>query len=134
MRKLILLFSILTLVLTSCSSDDSSSSQDLIVGTWTYYKAFTNGIEEVLSDCEKQETFVFSSNGVIDYTYYEEDGLGNCLLEESISGSWINEGNNVYTLTFAGESSSETLTFENNTFYYEETSGTDVYKEVYIKN
>ena len=135
MKKLILLFSVAAFLFTSCNSDDdSSSSQDPLIGTWTYYKTFTNGNEEVLSVCEKQEMFTFNSNGSVDYEYYEEDALGNCLLEEDISGTWTNESNSMYALDFGDGPSTQTLSFENNTFYYDDIDGSDTYREVYIRN
>ncbi|SFZ90474.1 Lipocalin-like domain-containing protein [Flaviramulus basaltis] len=133
MKKVILLLSVFAVVLTSCSSDDDSSSQDPIIGTWNYYKAYTNGNEEVLDECEKQEKFIFKSDGLVDYEYYEEDESNNCLLEEEVSGTWSNEGNNMYTLNFGFGDSTQTLTFESNTFYYEDKDGSDVYRIVYIR-
>jgi hypothetical protein len=140
MKKLILFLSVLVLVVTSCSRNDDSGSQDSIIGTWTHHKLFINGVEESLTSCEMQETFTFSGNGTVSYKYYEVI-QGNCELEESTSGSWTNEGNSIYKLTIEGESSSQELTFENNTFYFEFSDVINpldpvfaTYREVYIRN
>jgi len=142
MKKLILFLSVFVLLCTSCNSDDDSGSQnqDPIIGTWTHYKLFIDGVEESLTNCEMQETFIFNSNGNVSYKYYEVI-QGVCELEESTSGSWANEGNNIYTLTIEGGSSSQELTFENNTFYFEFADVIDpldpvfaTYRDVYIRN
>lgn len=140
MKKLILLFSVFTLVLMSCSSDDDSGSQDPLIGTWTYYKTFADGVEEPLTACDMQETFVFNSNGTVSYKYYEIIG-GVCELEESASGTWTNDGNGIYTSILDGESTSQEITFDGNTHYFEysEIVGTSdpviiIYREVFIRN
>lgn len=143
MKRLILLLSIIALVFTSCGSDDDGgSSQDPIIGTWKYHKYFENGVEQTVTVCEKQETFVFNSNGTFEYAYYEEDIDDNCVLEESFSGTWSNDGNGMYTQYIGGDAYSRQITFENNTFYYEDvydfgtpndTSDDITDKEVYIK-
>lgn len=135
MKKAVLFLSFLTLIFTSCSSDDDSSSQqDPIIGTWKYHKAFVNGVEQTLTDCEKQETFVFKSNDTVDYKYYEEEVSGNCLLEEDASGTWSNNGNNLYALDFGFGPTTQALTFENDTFYFDDVYEGDTYREVYIRN
>lgn len=137
MKKLVLLLSVFALVFISCSSDDDSSSQDPLIGTWKYHNYIVNGVEDTPTDCEMQETFVFSSDGTFDYTYYEEDFEDNCVLEESISGTWTNDGNEIYTQNIEGESYSQELGFEGNTFYYEDVytfeGVTYTEREVYIK-
>ena len=140
MKKAILLLSTLALFLTSCNSDDDSGNQDIIIGTWTYHQLFVNGVGQNLTDCEMQETFIFAADGTVFYEYYEED-QGACVLEEDVSGTWTNDGDSIYTLTVDGESSSEELTFEGNTFYFEYTEAVDpldpvlvTFREVYIKN
>ena len=139
MKKLSLLLCALSIIFSSCSSDDDSGSQDPIVGTWTFHQFFEDGVQQSITACEMQETFTFSSNGTTFYEFYE-DTQGACELEESINGTWSSEGN-VYTLTVAGESSSEEITFEGNTFYFEYTEFPDptdpvpvTYREVYIRN
>lgn len=140
MKKLGLFLFTLTIVFSSCSSDDDSGSQDPIIGTWNLHQRFVNDVEEVLNSCQMQETFTFSANGSVMYEYYE-DNNGNCDLEEAFTGTWSNEGSSNYNLTAFGESSVQNLTFEANTFYYEFTDsdgGVDpvinTIREVYIRN
>lgn len=135
MKKAVLFFSIFTVIFTSCNSDDDGSSQqDPIIGTWKYHKTFVNGMEQILTDCEKQETFIFMSNNTVEYEYYEEDESDNCLLEENASGTWSNNGNNEYALDFGFGPTSRTLTFENNTFYYDDVFEDFTFRDVYIRN
>ena len=141
MKKLTLMLCALTFIISSCSSDDDSSSgQDPIIGTWNLHQRFTNDVEEVLTSCQKQETFTFSSDGSAQYEYYEINNE-NCVLEESFTATWSNEGNNNYDLTAFGETSTQNINFEGNTFYYEFTDSDDdidpvfnTIREVYIKN
>lgn len=140
MKQIILLFTVFALLCTSCNSDDDAGSQDPIIGTWTYHQSFVDGVEEPLSNCEMQETFIFSSDGSVYYEYFEII-QGNCELEESVTGSWINNGNGNYTSIVEGSSSSQDVTFDGNTFYYEYSDAVDpldpifvTYREVFIKN
>lgn len=140
MKKLILLLSVFVLTFTSCNNNDDDSppppAVNPIVGTWTYHKSFENNVEQTLTDCEKQETLIFNADGNYMYTYYEVIS-GTCQLEESTSGTWTNEQNSMYTITVGNESSTEPVTFENNTFFIIDTETiqgeTITYKEVYIK-
>ena len=140
MKKLILCLSVFVLVFTSCSSDDDSDSQDSIIGTWTFHKSFIDDVEQTLTSCEMQETFTFNSDGTVSYKYYEviQD---ICELEESTSGLWANDGNSIYTLTIEGENSSQEITFEANTFYFENADAIDpldpvlvTSRQVFIRN
>ena len=140
MKNLILLLSIFMFVFTSCNSDDDAGSQDPIIGTWTYHKLIIDDVEEPLSACEMQETFIFSSDGTVYYEYFEIIA-GNCELEESVTGTWSNNGNGNYTNVVEGSSSSQDVSFEGNTFYFEYSDALNpldpvlvVHREVFIKN
>lgn len=138
MRKLILLLSVFTLVFTSCNNDDDNdSSQELLIGTWTYSQSFEDGIEIALSDCEKQETQVFSADGTFMITQYD-DFNGPCELDGTFSGTWVNAGNGVYTVTALGQTFSQAITFEANTYSVvvtEMDNGVTIeYIDVYIRN
>ena len=142
MKKLILCLSALAIVFTSCSSDDdSSSSQDPLIGTWKVFKYFENGVEVPLEPCENEETLVFSANGDLSFTDYI-DNAGTCEIDESATGTWTNLGSGSYSTTLFGFTSTEEITFEGNTFYIEDNddNGTPtdpsddiVYRDVYIK-
>jgi len=143
MKKMILFLSVFALVFTSCSSDnDDDAPIDPLVGTWKYYKFFENGVEQTVSDCESEETFVFNSDGTFEYSYFEEDTDGNCELEEFISSTWSNDGDGFYTQYIEDDVATQELIFEDNTFYFEDfyDNGTPddtlddiTYKDVFIR-
>ncbi len=133
MKKLILLFSVFTLILTSCSSDDDTTPQDPFIGTWTYYKLFENDVEVELSDCTLQDTIQVNANGTIVFSYYE-DFNNPCELVGTDNATWENVGAGNYSTTFEGETFVENLTFEGNIFYFEDIDGEFTYREVYIRN
>ena len=132
MKKLVLLFSMITLVFMSCSSDDDGGSNDSIVGTWKYYKYIENGVEEELDLCENEETLIFAENG--DFTGM--DYMGNCILVDTFTGTWTSSGS-IYSITSEGETNSAEVIFEGNTFYIEDTYNNGIEditsREVYIK-
>jgi hypothetical protein len=127
---------------SSCSSDDdSSSSQDPLIGTWKVFKYFENGVEVPLEPCESEETIVFSANGDLSFTDYI-DNAGACEIDEATTGTWANVGSGSYSITIFGFTSTEDITFEGNTFYIEDIddNGTPadpsddiVYRDVYMK-
>ncbi len=142
MKKLILLLTAFTFVFTSCSSDDdSSSSQDRLIGAWNYYKFFENGVERPLDPCETDETFDVLADGTFSAEYFE-DNAGTCELVETNSGTWENLGSGTYSITQSGFTDEQDVTFDGSTFYIEDTddNGTPadtsddiVYRDVYIK-
>ncbi|WP_225035384.1 lipocalin family protein [Winogradskyella sp. SM1960] len=143
MKKVFLLLSVFALVFASCSSNnDDDASIDPIVGTWKYHKYFENGVEQTVTDCEKEETLIFNSNGTFEYIYFDEDMDGNCLLDESISSTWSNDGDGFYTQYIENDVATKEIIFENNTFYFEDfydnetpddTSDDMTFKDVFIK-
>lgn len=139
MKKLNLVLCVLVCLFVSCGSDDegSETSTDLIIGTWNYYKTFEDGVEFDLTDCETQETWVFSTNSNLEITQYD-DFEGPCEQDFFITATWANIGNSVYELAIAGQTITQEVVFEDNTFSvtYTDTEDTDiiVYKDVYIKN
>ncbi len=133
MKKYVLL-TIASLTLMACPQDDDNPiTEESIVGTWKFLESSTNGVIDDLDPCETEETLVFIADGDMSGEYYEEDVSGNCILEEAITGTWTNVGN-LYTLNIGGESETEEITFENNTFFFEDTyteNGT-TYTERYV--
>ena len=95
-----------------------------------------------LTSCEKEETLIFNSNGTFEYIYFDEDMDGNCLLDESISSTWSNDGDGFYTQYIENDVATKEIIFENNTFYFEDyydnetpddTSDDMTFKDVFIK-
>jgi hypothetical protein len=139
MKKLILLFVACTFIFTACSDDDSPAV-DPLIGTWTYYKYFDNGVEGALNPCDLKDTLVFNEDGSYSDTTYFTESNGDCAIDDSGSGTWVNNGNGSYTRTVGVEEFTTDITFEGNTFSFEEvdsfeqTDGSDIEKIVYIRN
>ena len=123
----------------ACPSDDDTPpiAQDSIIGTWKLLESFENGAQESLEPCELESTLVFLANGDFSSQFYEEGvQTGDCELDETATGTWANAGN-LYSITIDGDTETEIVTFQGNTFYTEETEidggETFVYKDVFIK-
>ncbi len=137
MKKLqLLLLSAFAFTLMACPQKDDDmppEPMDSIIGTWKYFKSFENDTEVALELCDSEETLVFSANGSYSGSHYEEINE-TCELEESSNGTWTKNGT-IYDITIEGETESEELLFEEDTFYFEysETEGstTTTYKEIY---
>ncbi|MEZ4793163.1 MAG: lipocalin family protein [Gelidibacter sp.] len=134
MKKIILLLSVCTLMLTSCNKDDdNSSSQDLLIGTWKFYKYFENNIEIPLEACENEQTLGINANGTYTFTDYIEVG-NTCEIDEALTGTWRNAGNGVYVLDEETDAFTLSITFEGNTFFYTITynNGTENVTDKYV--
>lgn len=128
MKKLLLFVSVLTLGLTSCSSDDDSSSSDSIEGTWEWSKEGTivNG-EEFLYDydhfCDNKKDYVqILSGGVIKEVWYETD-----CTEDVWQANWSRNGNTLTVTDGTDSVSGEILELTNTTLklkYTETFDGT----------
>ncbi|WP_159018671.1 lipocalin family protein [Algibacter sp. L3A6] len=134
MKKLILLLSVITLTFSSCSSDDDS--QDSIIGIWNYYQSFENDEEYELDTCEKQDEIIFNADGTFSTKGYYENEDDVCSLDYESTGTWVNLGDNIYEFTDDEDNytSTATIIFSGNTFYFIDEDGSDTYKDVYIKN
>lgn len=72
-------FLITLIILSSCSNDDNSNSNDTsssIVGKWKLTAENYNEQPHDLSDCEKEQTMEFFSNGTAE-NYYVDNGPCN---------------------------------------------------------
>lgn len=134
MKKRILLFSLLILLISACSSDDDSQSIDPLIGTWTFYKSFDNGVEIPSEFCDLNETLIVNPYGTSSFTAYTHESADTCEILDSLLGTWENNGNGIYLFIFEGVRSTLAITFEDDTFYFEEIVGTHAYREVYIRN
>ncbi|MFL1010729.1 lipocalin-like domain-containing protein [Flavisericum labens] len=138
MKKLILLFTVVLVGLSSCSNDDDSGSQDPLIGTWTWFKSFENGVEEPLDDCDKKDNIVVAADGTLTETYYY-DNNGTCESDGTDMATWENTGGGTYRIVYSGDDIIDIkITFEGNTFFVEESETfggeTYTYKIVYIKS
>lgn len=138
MKKLILLL-VIGLTVMACPNDDVDDpiSENPIVGTWKFLESFENDVPEDIEPCDTEGALVFEENGNFSGEYYVDDNEdGVCELEEMDMGTWSNTGN-LYTITIDGESETKEITFEGNTFFFEETDiegGISItYKDVFVK-
>ncbi|WP_299247175.1 lipocalin family protein [uncultured Aquimarina sp.] len=121
MKKIILLFVLISTLITSCTSDDDGARpidmEDPIIGTWKITQAFRNGEEAILGPCYLEETIVFTDEGKFMRSAYEiEDG--NCGEEYINTGMWENLGNGRYKITrdnSLADPTEGTFTFSGNT-------------------
>lgn len=134
MKKRILLFSILIFILNACSSDDSSQSIDPLIGTWTFYQSFDNGVEFPSEFCDLNETLIVNPDGTSSFTVYTYESDDNCKISDSDVGTWENKGDGSYLFIFDEVRSILDVTFDDDTFYFEEIVGVNTYREVYIRN
>ncbi|GAA4895980.1 hypothetical protein GCM10023311_20950 [Flaviramulus aquimarinus] len=133
-KKRILFFSILILFINACSSDDDSQSIDPLIGTWTFYKSFDNDVEVPSEFCDLKETLIVNPDGTSSFTVYTNDSGDICKILDSGIGTWVNNRNGSYLFIFEAVRSILVITFEDDTFYFEEIVGTNTYREVYIRN
>ncbi|GEQ87092.1 hypothetical protein ULMS_26000 [Patiriisocius marinistellae] len=98
-----------TLVFTSCNKDDdgdtndTSSNEASIIGTWKLASITDNGVPEVLDSCDLEDFYTYSSNGsgVNNYNYGD-----NCEISDTDNFTYTINGN-MLTLNF-GDGDSET--------------------------
>ena len=135
MKTLILLFSIVLLTFTSCSSDDDATTQDPFIGTWKFQQILKDGVDITGQlTCVFEKTLVIESNGFITTNGYGGNIDGGCYLTNWTTKIWANMGDGMYN-TNSGNSI-ETLTkvlFEDNKMYLDEIEDDILYREVYIK-
>lgn len=115
MKKMKLFYGILigVMIFSSCSNDDDSNSNNTsssIVGKWKLTAEDYGGQPQDLSDCEKEQTMEFFSNGTVE-NYYVDNGpcnfstlnfdysKNNNQLIFSIDGEGINGGTYILTST-----------------------------------
>ena len=102
MKKLIILFVFVLVTglnLTSCSSDNESTSSSSIVGKWNFSKYSTtfNGVTSPEMDYDGNESgcpkdFIeFKTGGV----YNEGDYSGSTCVLDSFAGTWVQSGSNI---------------------------------------
>ncbi|HLV13620.1 MAG TPA: lipocalin family protein [Xanthomarina sp.] len=134
MKKLILLFSVLALTFTSCSSDDdAAASQDQFIGNWKYYKFYEDDVEVQLGPCDYETRITISANGTFTTKVYDGNSADACELVETTSGTWENLGNGMYSTTSEGDTFVQEIKFEDNRMYLDEVFDGVVYRDVFIR-
>lgn len=133
MKKFFLLVFILTspILFNSCDSDDDNI--DPLIGQWQMFKTIENGITVPIEpdDCDFKGIIEFKAGGVYTAEDYEEILSGDCFLEVTVEGTWVNNGNNIYKIIVEGESEPMEVTFEGDTFFTTEQDGNITYQDFF---
>ncbi|MFD0992940.1 lipocalin family protein [Tenacibaculum geojense] len=115
---------LMLIVVTSCQDDNDTQQRDPLVGIW--YPFSEDGVEE--SDCRKESTFTFSTDGTYRSIGIIDDTDGTCINDFDYNGTWENVGSNTYEFIASDNDNPDRIEFifsdNNNTF----TIGTSVYK------
>lgn len=92
MKKLLYVFSVVALLLVSCSKDDDSNAQATIIGKW-YFKGGTinNGsFINYNNDCSTKMDFQeFFANGELVFNGFNS----SCELDDVETSNWVKNGN-----------------------------------------
>lgn len=127
-KHLLLLTLCVTLVVASCKKDEKSTmtkKEMLSAKSWKLSSSKTNGVADVLSDCDKDDFITMTANGI--YTY--NPGSNKCdPSETSETGTWA-LSNDEKSLLIDGESldiielteSKLIISMSNGAFSYEAT-------------
>lgn len=103
-------FSVLALM--SCSNDDDQENESSIVGLWreskiVIYNGTNNAVlnTEMPDDCDKKNTYEFTSGGQINIkTFYTQSSTGNCL-EDTTSSEAYTYNSETKKITVGNETS-----------------------------
>lgn len=94
---------VLTALLISCSSDNTSEDNNPLYGTWLYNRTldYVNGEVSYIfipEECSLNDSFTFLSNGTYTHSDFGQDNNNNCtkILENDEVGTWKHIGNDVY--------------------------------------
>lgn len=99
MKKLLYVF-IASVFLISCeSNDDDSIGFDKIIGAWKLISNTEDNIETA-TDCTKNNTFNFTSKGILTRNLYLEVNEVCGSTPQKIS-SWYNLGNSIYRIDYS---------------------------------
>ena len=90
--KLFITISLYFSFLPAFSQEESIRHDDLI-GSWTIESQSLDNLEITLNDCEKQSTFIFTKNEIIE-NYYKKYN-GNCVILNSNKDFYTVEGNHI---------------------------------------
>lgn len=135
MKKLILLFSVIALTFSSCSSDDDSSvGVDPFIGTWKFHKSFEDGVEDVFYfECMLLDKMYINSNGTIKIEEYDLNTSEDCVVDYTEEGTWVNLGEGMYKTTYEEDEYAFKVVFEGDTMYTEDEEDGSIFRTVYIR-
>jgi hypothetical protein len=110
MKKINLLFGLLTvLILISCSSDDDNSNSEItIIGTWKLIGGNSSSTGDYqLTDCSLMTRLTFNQNSTANFEEHFDDN--NDCLEDNYT---VNYSINDNSLSFSSNGEVNTFTFE----------------------
>ena len=94
MKKIIRLFTVvllitiaLTVTISSCKKDESNLTKKemLTAKSWKILSSKTNGVADVIDDCQKDDFITFTKDG----NYATNPGTNKCYIDDSAdSGTW----------------------------------------------
>lgn len=96
---LVICMAFFALVFTSCKKEkETVNPVDPIVGSWTVESKSILGQTTLADDCEKKTNIIMNEDKTIGGTSYSLNDAETECVGESGAGSWINNGNNKYTI------------------------------------
>lgn len=116
MRKLVFLI-VLAAMIISCSKDDNGNEepkQDPLIGNWQITSQKFDD-KPVVNECMELELITVKADGTLSQKDYDKDGMNECVLEETISGTWKNKGNGIYNIVTGDLDLDYAVTFSGNT-------------------
>ncbi|MDH7447716.1 lipocalin family protein [Aquimarina sp. 2201CG14-23] len=133
MKKIILLFAVsISICITSCQTDDDAGpadTKDKFIGSWKITQEFENGIEVTVETCTLQDVLTIKDDQNLTSTSYIAEN-GTCKLEETLTGTWENLGDNKYKITPEIDEVEATITFSGNTMTVETTDEEGDFKQI----
>ncbi len=92
--KFISVFTLASMALFSCSSDDDSSSNISIEGLWNIHELHFNNVPQTLENCDEAQTVNFTDVSAISTTY---EGVG-CNTIDNVSTSTYSINGDLMTI------------------------------------
>jgi|SRR5665647_2350467 len=134
MKKLTFLIFLLTIVLsiviTSCKKDAASiSKKELLTSNqWKFLSSKTNGVADVIDNCEKDDFTIFSSNG----TYAWNPTTVKCDPSETIqNGTWTLSSDEK-TLTLDDVDVATILELTGSKLVISTIDGSDIWEQTFV--
>ncbi|WP_299247179.1 lipocalin family protein [uncultured Aquimarina sp.] len=136
MKKIILLFAvIISISMISCQTDDDAGpadTQDKFIGNWKITQEFEDGVEVAVEVCDLQDVLTVTDDQKFSGTSHIMEN-GACKLEDTLTGTWENLGDNKYKITpelDGAEAIEATITFSGNTMTIDTTDEEGDFKQI----
>jgi hypothetical protein len=125
-----LLIIALTIAVTSCKKDAvTKSKKELLTSNqWKFLSSKTNGVADVISDCEKDDFTIFATNG----TYTWNPTTVKCDPSDAIqTGTWTLSSDEK-TLTLDGSNAATIVELTESRLVVSTIEGTDVWEQTFV--